>query len=524
MELTATARTARRSAWAVLLACMALAAPAAPARAQFYDKVDLGKAADDALVSAFDGSLPPARIGSNVAGLASCGDPGVERLFRAMAGGSNPAPRVYGVLGAALVSGKGLDPALMSGLGPDERAAVVREANITGILKASPVDAILAQGGLTDAAKLSLIGEQARRGEAWDAGALRTLAASADPVAAGFSSLLLAAGGGSAAPDRTAWDAFGARLAGLPADERGAALRAIVEASMMFEVRAAVPLLLAATAPESAGMDARIGAIGMALRLDTPAGVAAWQEHVKSNRSQAALVRAGLQLLASAQLGVPAPAFDLLRNGSPALEAMADAGSALAGGKDPASALIALLDVGHPASAEWALVRTTALPADQAARVWRHLAAGMDDADPDKRPGPVLVTGLARELMPTDPGEVRELLERSRDRPEMQIAAMMGISESRSPDAAAIARASRGTMPRAAEGLAVLVIARSGGTLDAADLDVLGRAAAGGGDLDPVRALQAAWFHARARGTLDRVIADVQAAPSRGEVPPQVTQ
>lgn len=512
----------RRAARAALAACVALAAPASPAWAQFYDKVDLGKAADGALVAAFDGSLPPARIGSNVAGLAGAGDPGVERLFRAMAAGANSAPRVYGVLGAALVSGKGLDPALMAGLGTDERATVVREANITGILKASPVDAILAQGGLTDAARLSLIGEQARRGQAWDGAAVGALAASQDPVAAGFASLLLAAGDGTRPPDRAAWDAFGARLAALPAEDRAAAVRAIVEATMMFELRAAVPLLLAATAADAAGPDARVGAIGMALRLDPAAGVAAWQEHVKASRSQSALVRAGLQLLASAQPGVPAAAFDLIRNGSPALEAMADAGSALAGGKDPAAALIALLDVGHPASAEWALVRTTTLPADQAARVWRHLAAGVDDPDPDKRPGPVLVTGLARELMPTDPGEVRELLEKSRDRPDLQIAAMLGISESRSPEAAAIARAGRGTWPRAAEGLAVLVLARSGATLDASDLDVLGRAAAGGGDLDPVRALQSAWFLARARGTLDRVIADVRDAPARGDAPMQV--
>lgn len=497
-------------AGAVIAASLALAANAA---AQFYEKVNLSQAAEDALIRAFDGSAPPDKVGTNVAGLAASGDPGCERLFRAMAGGPTPASRVYGVLGAALVSGKGLDPSLMAALAADdERAAVVREANITGILKASPASAILAQGGLTDAARLSLVGELARRGEAWDAAMVQALAKSDDPVAAGFASLLLAAGNGGMPADAAGWQSFGAKLRALPADQRDATFRALVEATVMFEVRAAAPLLLAESAAEGYGPDARIGAIGMALRLDTPAGVAAWQEHVKANRSQAALVRSGLQLLASADRGVPASAFDALRNGNPALEAMANAGAALASGKEPAGALITLLDAGHPASAEWALVRATTLPPAEAATVWKHLATGIDDPDPANRPAPVLVSGLARELLASDPDAVRALLEQVRTRPELQIAAMLGVSESRAPEAAAIARRLRGSMPRAAEGLAVLVLARSGGTLDANDLDVLGRAAAGGGDLDPVRELQAAWFLARARGSTDRVIAAVRGA------------
>lgn len=504
MLLTEPLHPARRIAGVVITAMLCVA----PAAAQFYEKVDLSKAAIDVLENSLTGTDPA--TGSYVAGIAGTNDPGTEALFRAMVRNNHAGPRVYGVLGTALISKKGIDPALLAAItARDERAAIIREANITGILRVSPVSVILAQGNFPDAALLSLVAEINRRKEEWDPAPVRALASSTDPVAAGFAALLIRDGSAKNPGDPALWDAFRVRLLALSPADRNGTMRALIEASMIFELKSAAGPLLELARTENFTTDTRIGAIGMALRIDTPAGVAAWQDHVAANRSQTALVRAGLQLLASSDRGIPPTAFDAIRNGNPVLDAMADTGSAISGGKDPVAALITLLDAGHPLSAEWALIRASELPPESSAIVWKHLLKRMDDPDPANRPTGVLVSGLARELMKSDPAAVGALVERVKADPNLVVAAMTGVNDSCIAAGADIARARRGSLPRAGEGLAVLVIARAGAPLSDNDLDVLGRAAAGGGDLDALRTLQAAWFYARARKKTDDLIARV---------------
>ena len=511
-----TTRPVRIHPTRLLAAAAAALSMAASAEAQFYEKVDPARAATDSIVAAMSGQNPA--IGSLVASLARCGDPGTERLFRAMAASGDPASRVYGVLGAALAGGRGIDPALFTALGSaDERSAVVREANVSGLLRESPVAELMAVPGLQPAAVLTLAGELDRRGQPWDRSSLRPIAADDDAVAAGVAAMLL----GEASPSGTAgdpapWRAFGARLAAMPAKERESTLRALVEAALMFEIRSACAPLLALATAEGIPESVQLPAIGMALRLDPTAGLAAWKARVARERSQVSLVRAGLQLLASVDHGVPPDAFDAIRNGNTVLDAIADAGAALARKEAPAGAIITLLDSGHPGSAEWALVRASELPPDQGAPVWKHVLAQLDDTDPLKRPSGVLVAGLVRELAGSDPTEVARLAERLDGNDELEAALMSGLWDSRSPAAAPIARARRGTLPRMGESLAVLVLASAGGTLTDDDMNVLARAAAGGGDLDPSRAIQAAWYYARATGGLDGTIARASAAQAGG--------
>jgi hypothetical protein len=494
-----------------LAAAIAALAIALPCEAQFYEKVDLGRAAVTALTDALDGTDPS--MGTNVAMLAGCGDPAVEAIFEAMAGSANPASRVYGTLGTALVTRKGIDPRLFAALGSrDERGVVIREANITGILRESPVAALLAAGDLPDAAMLSLVAELDRRDEAWDPAQIARIATGEDPVAAGLASLLLRDGGKDRAGDPAPWNAFRARLLALPPEEREPVLRALIEASLLFEIRSAAPVLLEASALDGMAEELRVAAIGMALRISPADGIAAWRAKAASNRSQLALVRAGMQLLACSGKAIPPTTFDAIRNGNAVLEAMADAGAAACTGTDLPAALIKLLDSGHSMAGEWALVRAAELPPADSAPVWKHLLDQVDLGDPERAPTPTLVSGLARELMKSDPAAVRGLMERVARSEELAVAAMSGINDSRRPEAQELARAWRGKLPRAGEGLAVLVLARAGAPLSDADLDVLGRAAAGGGDLDAARTLQAAWFFARSRKLTEEAVAKVAAA------------
>lgn len=501
-----------------LAAALAVALPALPASAQFYEKVDLGRASVKTIVESLDGSDP--RIGSLAANLAGAGDPAADALFRAMARSGSAPARVYGVLGQALLSKKGIDAALFAALGSsDERADVVREANVSGILRESDVAALLACKDLNEASQLTLLAELDRRGERWDGARMREIAASKDAVAAGFAALVLADGGNGVAPEPRAWAAFRARLRDMPDAEREQAVRALAEAAMLFEVKSAGRALLELTDGEGWSDDARVAAIGAAIRLDTAVGIDAWRSRAKANRSQLSLMRSAMQLLASADRGVPPTAFDDVRNGTPVLETIAGAGAAIASGKPPAEPLIALIDSGHQASAEWAMVRAAELPPEKSLPVWKHLLARLESPDPDDMPTAALVAGLARELADADAASAKALLERLSGSPDLLVAAMQGICDSKSPEAQEIARARRGTLPRAGEGLAALTLARRGAPLADADLDVLGRAGAGGGDLDTARSLQAAWFYARARGLSDGAIDQIG-----GAAPPQAPQ
>jgi hypothetical protein len=97
-------------------------------------------------------------------------------------------------------------------------------------------------------------------------------------------------------------------------------------AQLAYRCRTPARLLVELASAPECREEVRVSSVGMCLRLDTPKGVAAWQERVTANRSQLALMRAGMQLIASYDRGVPPTAFDAIRNGTPILEGIADAG------------------------------------------------------------------------------------------------------------------------------------------------------------------------------------------------------
>ena len=496
---------------AAALALAALVALAAPARAQYYAKVDLVEASAKTLHDPLRGDSESS--GPVISGLTSLSDARMAGLFRALAGSADTGEQACGVLGDALLSKKGIDPTLMAGVrNSDTRGRIVREANVAGLLRATPVDAILAQGNLPDPATLTLVSECERRGTPWDAKLLTPMLAGKDQVAEGLASLLLKAHG-----DPAPWDAYRTRLAAMPEAERSSLVRFLSEGVLVFELRALVPVLLAERASGPLSDEAAFALVGTALRLSTKEGVEAWQDWVASHRSQAALQRAAMQLLASVDLDIPAGAFDQVRNGTRGLDAIADAGKALRSGADPAQTLVTLLDVGHLASSEWALLRATTLPPEQAAKVWHHLDGTIRTTDPDAKPSGFLIASTARELMRTDPSALKSLVEWANGKNEILVPILAGIYDSGRPETVPIARGLRGKLPRTGEVLAVLALARCGAPLSDDDIDVLGRAAAGSGDVTPVQQAQAAWYYLIAKlGSPDAACARVTGTGNGG--------
>lgn len=500
---------APRNAFALAMAaCLALVVPAS---AQYYAKVDLVEASAKTLRDPLQGDSEAS--GPVLSGLSSLSDPRLTGLFTALAKAADPGEQACGVLGDALLSKKGIDPALMAAVkDPQTRARIVREANVAGLLRATPADAILAQGNLPDPAVLTLASECERRGLKWDAKLLDPMLDGKDQVAAGLASLLLRSHG-----DPAAWEAYRKRLAGMPEGERSSLLRFLAEGVLVFELRSLVPVLLAERASGPLSDETSFALVGTALRLSTKEGVEAWQDWVASHRSQASLQRAAMQLLASVDLDVPAGAFDQVRNGSRGLDTIADAGKALRSGADPAQTLIMLLDSGHLASSEWALLRATTLPPEQAAKVWHHLDKTIREADADARPSGFLVASTARELMRTDPAALQDLVKWADGKTDVLVPILAGIYDSGRPECVPIARGLRGKLSRTGEVLATLALARCGAPLSDDDLDVLGRAAAGSGDVTPVQQAQAAWYYLNAKlGSADAATARVMGTSAGG--------
>ena len=121
---------------------------------------------------------------------------------------------------------------------------------------------------------------------------------------------------------------------------------------------------------------------------------------------------------------------------------------AIASGQDEVTALIALLDAGHSASAEWALVRAAEMPPERSAPVWRHLLGKIDAGNPDERPAATVVSGVVRELAKTDPASVEALGKRVDGDDLLEAALMLGLWESNA--AAAPAPSPKGPCARIA--------------------------------------------------------------------------
>lgn len=477
------------------IAAALVAATAVPASAQYYPRVEYTEAAVELLRTAAHGEREGG--GTIIGTLATLQDKDLVPLFTAMANGADPAARVFGVLGVGMTdSNAGISPAMLACLkDPAEVMVVVREANSNGLLRATNLDPLMARTDLLPPTIVTLTGELNRRGQAWDAARIKPLVAFEEPSLAGVASLLMLTAGDSAP-----WEAFRTRCLALEEPERSQVARALAEASMVFELKKAAQPVLDLCLQPGMSDEAQFAAIGMALAMAPEDGMKAWLARVAARRTQPALVRAGLQLLASEEKNTPAGAFEKIRTGSPVLEAIANTGVALRSQADPVATLIALYDVGHPASAEWALVRARKLPPEKAAAVWKHVLAKIDAPQPEDRPTAVPVALAVRELMKTEPAAVKALLEKARAQPVLAVAILSGVYDSAAPEGAEIARALRGSLPRAGESLAAMILARTGAPMTDDDFDVLGRAAAGGGDLEVMRSSQAAWYLLKRRG------------------------
>jgi hypothetical protein len=452
--------------------------------------------------------------------LRSLRDPQLRGLFESLTNSSDFTSRVDGILGLGELSpDTGVDPVLLGRFSSrEDRSAAIRSAIGLKLVMPQAAVELLKIPDLTGIDRAALAGELFRLGHPIDPEMVKdSLNDPSDEVAGLGAMLMLQAG------DRAPWARFVERLLGRDEAIRNAVAAELGKAALAYQLKAAVPPLLALVSRDGFRIPTRMVVNAAALTLDRDAGIAAWRDIIANDRSQPTLVRAGLQMLAH-EGPVPEPVIALLRNDDELVEDIVTAIVACAG-TDPdaaASSLEALVRSGNRQAIEWAMRRASALPAPAASRVLASVfSAGVAPSAPTALRAMAL--DAAGRLAKADPAAVVALLREHASASGVQELLLLGMLSAvadhplneqdplMSAQAASAASLVQGASSRRAESLALLLRARtSQDALGADTLRALGTVAAGGGDLDPTLQVQAAWLFVRHSGRGEQALAQLR--------------
>jgi len=431
-------------------------------------------------------------------------DPTLASFYESLLKSPDWRSRVDGILGLAELSKeRDLNLDLVLALpNSEDRSTVIRAAIGFELLKPKNLRTLLEQPSLPPIDALVICGELHRQGQTFPASAVRPLCADPADDIAGLASLLLAETG-----DDSAWSGFVERWAGRSDELRNSTLQELARVSLLYRLKSSIRNLgdLARRPNITAATLMMVNAT--ALALEPKLGARMWLTFVERERSQAMLLRAGLQLLAHPAACEPGLGAKL-RNGEPLVDSIADAIDASAGG-DPdamASALEVVIDRANKSSAEWAIRRAGSLPPPQATRVWKHLIDVFLGAPTNAMALSPVVLDAATRLAESNPALLEPLIVRAADERQVQEVLLLALCNTSSPSSADVAERVRGSLSRRGDALALLTIARGRTELTPEIRRDLGIVAAGGGDLDQSLLAQAAWLFVKSSGKQDSAL------------------
>lgn len=265
-------------------------------------------------------------------------------------------------------------------------------------------------------------------------------------------------------------------------------------------------------AERQSGMS-RLGvrALETALRLGAPGAAELWQTRFKETTDTAQRVRLALALLHAAT-AVPAETFQILMDQEETLLLrIGQAGWAVASGQNPSEAIASLVAMQHPLSTDWAIsyARSHAdgpeleMIAQAVLKAYEGPAKNRAQRFED-------VAMITQILYEKDPSLARKILgpvleERSTD-PTLQQAILVGLMRCRSGRSAEVLEGVKEFSHPETSGLALLLRARQGAKLSAAEQRELGLLVRGGGDWPVVLRTQAAWVYMKQTGRKERAL------------------
>lgn len=490
-------------------------------------------------------------------------DPAMKPFFQSLVQADHWTIQLDAILGLAELGGENHVDAFLLGRLREERdrADAVRIALEMGMLDRDQIEKILAWDDLPSLARVVLLAELRRLGGTPDPALLQRLVTNPDPAIAGLAACIAAqcaapaaAPAGEASPDasKAAPDSKGAApleqfaqtLRQLQPADRDGVIEEIANAARRYDLPVAIDLLSFRVTGEDEDPGPQESVVGMALALEPKRGLALWKKMLGRSPSYADRVRDGLILLLSAKR-LPPEAFDAIVQEKPAekaggkagakteantatnpdgktdgaaavkpsddplLKAMVAAGKAVATGRDTAAALAHLYDVGNRRCCRWVLAAAEDLDAAGASSVYEHVIAQVDDPKqrtPDRRNDAI---DAAARLIERDPDALKRLLAAAEDDGPTQEAILLGLANTRSPDAGDAAATVRRIGAGRNDSLALLIMARHRAELAPDDLRLLGLIAGGGGGVDETLRAQAAWLYLKRSGKLESALAKV---------------
>jgi hypothetical protein len=419
-------------------------------------------------------------------------DPTLAPVFEGLLESPEAPLRIDGFLGLSeLDSERGADPERLRKLGdPALRTVVITECLGLSLLRPEGIRTMLAWDDLTPYDRTLLVAELHRLGEPWELEMLRDAPSTTMADVQGLAALLALQKG-----DEAGWKTFVTRLGEASEPDRLDLVARLADASRHYGFTAATGPLLDLTR-QSRERD-RIAAIAAALRLVPSSGRAALLELARADRSTRNLVQCGLLMLA-ADAAMQPEDFEAIRNGEGLPDDIAEAGSRLlTKGSDPSQALASLMTSVNRQVSEWAVRQAGKLEGDARSRVLLQAIDRLDTIDQPSMHDKLIAAIAANQLLGSEPAELLTRATREGGKPEIPEAIIAAMCDANTPESAAFARMVRGKLSQRGESMALVTLAKASTTLNANELQALGRVAGGGGRVDEPIAMQAAWLYLR---------------------------
>ncbi|MHC4990692.1 MAG: hypothetical protein ACYTGC_06890 [Planctomycetota bacterium] len=420
-------------------------------------------------------------------------------LFYKLVEGDDWALQVHGVLGLAELSEqRQLDPWLMTQVDAHGHEYAIAGALDSELIPDERMEELLRWEGLSHAARLMLLAERFVDGHAIDIDDVRPLAGPESGLRqSGIAACLLAQLG-----DPEPLAALRIQLEELDRRQRRELVPVLLEAIRQYRLVSALDLARAALEAPSVDRQTEETALLTLLQLQTTDGLSWWRQRLGTDATYPRRVRFGLLLLATGS-EVPAETYDLLGDDEPLVRALAAVGRAISQGSVATDELIALLDVGHPRSADWVIKRVPELPIDAAIRICEHLI------DHQVESNPRLTVRAIAHLFERRPEIIFERLRVAEDDSGEQIVLLLGLFECSGPAVPAAASLVPRSGPARPDSLALVLAARGATPLAEIDVKRLGTIAAGGGRVSELLQVQAAWLYLRHTGNVESAVSRI---------------
>lgn len=448
-------------------------------------------------------------------------DPAAGPLFARLAESDHPGLKIHGILGLAETSpGRKVDLTLIAQI--DDAAVqgtVITAAMDDDLLDADQAKQLLGWSGLADEVRVLIAIRLVEEGLFDDTDLLHHAITNARKLGGeALSAMLLMHLG----------DPAGAKHLRLAVDgsddpQRDSIRAMLLRTALRHHLDRVGPWAVDVTSEQDVDPALGLLALRTALRFEAPGADDLWRQmYDRAQDSPAGRVRLAMTALHLSPWVEPGLFDVILTSDDPMLLAVGEAGRLIAeGSTDVADPVVALLELGHPMVNTWALAFAREHAADIDAQI---ILLGLILAYQDSPP-----RGKARRLdeaieavqvlYERDPKAAAMLLrpvleDASTDRLLSQ-AILLGLVRTSSAEAITVVEGLQEKLiSNDAQGLALLLLARSQRPMDAQQMQALSLLARGGGRLEDSLRIQAAWTYLKRTGQTEQALGRVLGSTS----------